>query len=359
MASDQTNGIQYNEILPGLRKYYDHYWSLPSYIWRGPSNTVIPPMSYRQNWAHSARQLLSERGYSVPPSTGDHMLHKLLERSERYLPHYRSCTPVELRTFVAARHLSEGIAITQHTRRSTLERLLAEADEDPMFERFLDLPPELRELIYEYYFANSQDRTVDLWPKHTDDQDLQPSIMPSETTQPLDTSFADLPPLLYCYHQVRAEALPVFWKCFRFSAKLTAAHGSETGNGSAALTDRVDWDRSTCQTFRLAHVTGMSDYIRSAQIHIIYYWGSSVDFDISIFTLDVDLRHGTITMTNTDTPDSATDTVVARLRTLVQPLLRVIMARLIDGGTLQLKDGKEVMKLIMGGGCLAQASAGV
>jgi hypothetical protein len=66
--------------------------------------------------------------------------------------------------------------------------MLEDADDQLSFPRFFELPPEIRDLVYGHHFSGHETM------KHKHHQ----------------------PPLTLASSQLRAEALPVFYKCVTF-----------------------------------------------------------------------------------------------------------------------------------------------
>ncbi|KAF7192650.1 hypothetical protein HII31_06009 [Pseudocercospora fuligena] len=130
------------------------------------------------------RQLLADRGYNprttVPTS--------YLDRIEKELLCYDKCTLKELRKFAKDRGAHRK---PQNVGRATLTSALLGEDLIMKFHRFLDLAPELRNIIYELYFA-----------------DFGTLLTPSQ------------PPLSRTSHQIRGETLSTFYACCSFKVEL-------------------------------------------------------------------------------------------------------------------------------------------
>jgi hypothetical protein len=100
-------------------------------------------------------------------------------------PSYNDCTREELSTFVLDRRLAApGLGDSKNSLICTLRK----ADAQPVFHRFFDLPPELRQQVYELHAAG----------------------FPETLTTPTQ------PPLSRVSAQLRLEMLPVFYSSRRF-----------------------------------------------------------------------------------------------------------------------------------------------
>jgi hypothetical protein len=139
--------------------------------------------------SQSARQTiwyLQDRGYQCRKNATKTATKKtaldLLGRYQRGLMSYEGLGVLELRSLCDARGLS-----TKATTAGRLTRALEKADDNATF-RLLDLPPEIRNLIYELHFSDFDE---------------------------ISTSYAQ-PPLTLASKQLRAEALPLFYGCATF-----------------------------------------------------------------------------------------------------------------------------------------------
>ncbi|KAK6400912.1 hypothetical protein LTR95_019252, partial [Oleoguttula sp. CCFEE 5521] len=280
MASDQVHDQSDDGLLFYLHRYHDHYWSIAIYPWYAGYDNG-------KSWARSVRQLLDSRGYTTPPSAEATMLHKLLERSERCLVHYAACTEAELQSFVTARQLRGDVHITKQTDRTSLEGLLMSADESPRFVRFADLPLELRQQIYGYYFAGSRKEQLKLWPRRRDDLGPQWGIGEAMLCH---QGSVDFPPLVYCNRQLRTGVLFVFWGTFELRpAYLFAYHESSY---ELDPEDCAYWGPTTRNTLRLAASHGVLGCFHRLQIDFQYEWG--IDDDEETCQFEVDLRQATL-----------------------------------------------------------------
>lgn len=126
-------------------------------------------------------------------------LRELYIRHQRGFLSYERLHIRELRLFVKQRGLPRT-AITTAALRAQLEQ----ADEDATFNRFSDLPPELRQQIFEHHF---------------DSFDVSRNHLSTPGGQP---------PITLASRQTRLEALPLFYSRCRFNFRFTvtvAGHG--------------------------------------------------------------------------------------------------------------------------------------
>ncbi|KAK3615453.1 hypothetical protein LTR22_027432 [Elasticomyces elasticus] len=105
---------------------------------------------------------------------------------------YFRCSDAELKRFVKDRGIDtpEG-----RFRRSAIIEVLEHADEELAFTKFLDLPPELRTIVYDYYLA----------------------VFPEVLRNPVQ------PPLTRVCRLLRTETLPMFYQRTTFQVRLS--HG--------------------------------------------------------------------------------------------------------------------------------------
>lgn len=127
-----------------MRQPATDYWELPVYSF---------PRVMVGEKKHLAWAILRKRGILAPDETEVTLnrLLKLLERSDRGLLYYDNYSLEELKSFVDGR----GLTYPSRSRRTkkTVIAMLELADDEPRFERLLDLPAELRVHVYEVYFA--------------------------------------------------------------------------------------------------------------------------------------------------------------------------------------------------------------
>lgn len=123
--------------------------------------------------------------YMPRPTIGDDAVAHF-DHTARSLPNYGQCLVKELKELIRAK----GIDIPQDcVRKEALIAELEKADNEVKFTRFLELPAELRTIIYEKYFENLGDLP----------------LLPHQ------------PPLLLASGQVRNEALPKYYSHSTFT----------------------------------------------------------------------------------------------------------------------------------------------
>lgn len=155
----------------GVNKYGDSYWKV----------TIPYRMRLREmEW------YLTKSGYQFPRGSNLSRATEAMSRCKRGLLSYRRFAARELRAFCTARHL-QSRATTVHG----LARVLEKADEQAVFSKFMDLPPEIRCIIYEFYFFWLED-------------------IPIPHRQP---------PLTIASSQVRTESLPLFYQVGSFNCR--------------------------------------------------------------------------------------------------------------------------------------------
>ena len=163
----------------GKKEPYDHgyrkdrYWKLGFY----PDKTP-----------HELKEYLATNGYQCPINANADRLMKAVGRCQRGMLSYEKYSADELRGFCLARKISlpsKRMAVPR------LALMLENADDDveATFPRFMELPAELRNRIYELHFCDYDE---------------------------IDTEY-DQPPIT----QVCAESLPVFYKCVTFTWDLS------------------------------------------------------------------------------------------------------------------------------------------
>lgn len=173
--------VQYKTVLKGHkeepyeREYRSNaYWKLGFYI-----NKTVPDL----------KKYLATRGYRYPKGATKAVLMDAVGRCQRGLLSYETCNANELRAFCKVRNISSP---PKPKTVSQLARILEQADDDATFPRFLELPAELRNKINEFHFRSYGEIST---------QHRQPPL----TLVP----------------QIRAEALPVFYKCVTFTWDLS------------------------------------------------------------------------------------------------------------------------------------------
>ena len=156
-------------------------------------------------------------------------LCKYMSRPDRGLLCYEHCTDEELRAFAIARnvrcHIPGKRPPVEGDRRRTIETLMYD-DDHPLFTRFLELPPELRNCIYELYDGHS-DATL---------------INPVK------------PPLAQACRQLMQEVLPIFYYNHEFVLEIVrnmAGVFREKNKTSMWLSQLSSDDAANIQRLRL------------------------------------------------------------------------------------------------------------
>ncbi|KAK4904288.1 hypothetical protein LTR49_026231 [Elasticomyces elasticus] len=157
---------------------HDQYWRLSAFA-VASKNDLLP--------------FVNEGGYTALPktTTKDTVLGYAFRIECEQLCYFR-CSDAELKRFVKDRGIDtpEG-----RFRRSAIIEVLEYADEELAFTKFLDLPPELRTIVYDYYLA----------------------VFPGVLRNPVQ------PPLTRVCRLLRTEILPRFYQRTTFQVRLS--HG--------------------------------------------------------------------------------------------------------------------------------------
>ncbi|KAK4901503.1 hypothetical protein LTR27_001275 [Elasticomyces elasticus] len=169
--------------------------------------------------------LLDNEGYPTHACT-KLVLQKCAERFERSLPCYYRCSNEELQKFIQDRSIVPPVGSFQ---RSNSVVALISADVHATFDRFMDLAPELRVMVYEYYLTD----------------------LPKTLQCPVQ------PPMSRVSSQTRIEVLPVFCNQTKFKFMMSV-HG--TGQSGQL---RFDADASSF-LLGLGHSEGM--LVRSVRL---------------------------------------------------------------------------------------------
>lgn len=179
------------------RPLHQRYWQLPC-----PVHTS----------ATSARPTIKKLNFKYPQRVKKEKAIKFHRRAECGLIAYETCTADELGSFVRSRGLDgSGTRLTQ---KSQLIPFLERADEATSFDRFMDLPPELRITVYSCHFGSFE----------------------AATPEP--------PPLLAVSRRVRQEARPIFYEQTRFIIKVehSMGGGPRPDRPTTKLFERLDPD---------------------------------------------------------------------------------------------------------------------
>ncbi|KAK1048822.1 hypothetical protein LTR74_017456 [Friedmanniomyces endolithicus] len=162
------------------RRKHDDYWKIrirPGY-----------------DTAKVMRDKLKDRNYHVSSNMRKDLLSECLRRSNLGILSHHKLTIPELRERIKARKIDTTGFFPKLTTSSRQELLSAldQADLNPKFEHFLQLPPELRNKIYADYYAGFK----------------MPLCAPSQ------------PPLSHTCRQLRQESLPMFYATCKFEIRL-------------------------------------------------------------------------------------------------------------------------------------------
>lgn len=118
---------------------HDGYWQLREY-------------NFPRHKVKEIKDELEKRNYPIPNSFARPQALENLYRSDRGLLSYYGMTAGQLRKIIKARKIECNERLGD--RRRLLIRMLQAEDDDPKFQRFLNLPPELRNRVYEFYYAD-------------------------------------------------------------------------------------------------------------------------------------------------------------------------------------------------------------
>ena len=158
----------------------------------GPPNGYWKLNGYRDLSVNDMRDMLEKRGYDPGSIKDKDRLRESLQRADRGLLSYVKRSNDELRGLLSQRGIPNDFESGGRGSRAELIAKLECADYSRRFERFMNLPPELRTRVYDYYFAYFDK------PLHTPVQ----------------------PPLTLVCSQIRKEALPLFYATCTFDLNL-------------------------------------------------------------------------------------------------------------------------------------------
>lgn len=159
-------------------------------------------LSYPKIDRDTMLQRIQEAGYDNP--LGNARKEKLvpfMQRIDRCLPCYHICANDELERFCRDRRICifpQAKKQTGKKKRQAMIDVLFEADKGLSFNRFLDLPPELRNEVYEL----------------------------SMTSYPEELNTPTHPPLARTCKLVRNEVLPMFYHSHRFQLIYSRPHSA-------------------------------------------------------------------------------------------------------------------------------------
>jgi hypothetical protein len=187
------------------------------------------------------RGKLQAKNFTVLRSNTTGRLRTHHVRCQRGLLSYEGLPLCELQLYAAQRGLPPPLG--EKATVKILKAQLEQADDNNTFERFSDLPPELRQMIYTHYFKSCNESHSRLCDKYQ-------------------------PPLTLASRNVRREALPLFYECSQFGLNAYAINESafKPITNDQRLTDVLS-------PFSAALMKGMSAvnlaYIRSLHINFL------------------------------------------------------------------------------------------
>ncbi|KAK4496630.1 hypothetical protein PRZ48_012610 [Zasmidium cellare] len=176
--ADPTNSVVTKVMLvitPYRQRSGDRYWRLNDYI-----TATIPELRER------ARQA----GYPTPKNIDNQDLIEIIHRIDRQLPNYNTCKITRLRKFAKDRGLVRRPNLFDE---EYLINALTAADVEIKPFPLLDLPPELRLHVYEWYMAG----------------------FPRELQSPIQ------PPLTRVCRLIRKESTPIFYQACHFRINMS------------------------------------------------------------------------------------------------------------------------------------------
>lgn len=166
-------------------------------------------------------------------------LRELFVRQQRGLLSYEGLTVGELRSFVVQRGLSS--TSTARPTAATLKARLEQADEDATFDRFSELPPEIRQQIFEQYFDSL-------------------NKCRGYTSRP-----GGQPPIALASRQTRLEALPLYYSCCLFRFRIVD-----------------DWPDSTFDCYLPVH--------RLARVRLLDLYGFRCHYKLAEYTISISVN---------------------------------------------------------------------
>ena len=165
------------------------------------------------------REKLKAKGYHFNKSSNAARMKVHISRADRGLMSYEKRSMAELRSFCISRKiLMPDMAKSSAT--ALVSRLESEDEAGTTFGQFLDLPPELRLLVYEAYFDDIRDRF------HP--SDIQGDWVHGRTRDGLceTNKLMSPPPVAQTCALVRKETIPLFAKSFRLNVNLSQNLGT-------------------------------------------------------------------------------------------------------------------------------------
>jgi hypothetical protein len=144
-------------------------------------------------YAYILRHELETNNFFAFKNTSTSRLRALFVRCQRGLPSYEGIPLRDLKRYAAQRALPP--MDKKVTTLGAAKARLEQADDEATFDRFSDLPPELRQMIYTFYYTSSYRFGV--------------------------SNHKSQPPITRASHETRRESLPLFYEHCGFSV-LTA-----------------------------------------------------------------------------------------------------------------------------------------
>ncbi|KAM0711583.1 hypothetical protein Q7P35_000949 [Cladosporium inversicolor] len=198
----------------------DDYWKLD------PGNK-----GYGQTKKELVQILTPNEQYLMSRNIG--RLRQLYVRHQRGFLSYEKHSVRELRLFVKQRGLRTTATTKSAT--ATLRTQLEQADEDSTFDKFSDLPPELRHQIFKHHFDS------------------------------FDVSRKDLsrpegqPPVTFASRQTRLEALPLFYSRCQFRFQVDVSLHGFLGSTQAFIRNTAAQNFARIRFLRLSAFRGYYD----------------------------------------------------------------------------------------------------
>ncbi|CAK3867555.1 Hypothetical predicted protein [Lecanosticta acicola] len=239
------------------------------------------------------KQMMDDLGVSYPKSGNKEQITRALFRAQLGLTQYHNCSNTQLRKFIHDRKIDAsgvigGKFIGNHRE---LVSLLERADEHPQFHKFMDLPAELRNRVYEYHFS-----------------DMRTAYAPAQ------------PPISRASRVLRQESLSMFYSICIFNisfnvSRIRSRHGDSFGAPLWIPDKHALWLGATPEK----HLS----QIMHLEIRVI--WGMN-----TLHTFSFDITKGAVKSITVD-HNFADASANAKLRSLFDLLLTSISTRKEDG----------------------------
>lgn len=226
--------------LGGCPKSAEHWWKLKE---RKLGRT-------RSRRSCTEWKILREKNFAFKRDANSEELARLCRRAERGMMSYYGRPVAELRQFCKQR----GLRGTQDKKKGELVVLLEDADEEAQFPRFLELPPEIRVLVYEFSFDlcasppyhdfNFRERAAELHP----------------------------PPVTMVSRLLRKESLPIFYSSAVLKIEIQHRNSDTPSVASKPGADKCALSRQTLEIFgpvgntALGHARKVELTVRSSHV---------------------------------------------------------------------------------------------